>query len=82
MADRWQALMWCGRGIIGLDVVEAYCRAKMEVEKVEKYFKDGIEFIRCISLSGKQFFVAFKNGYNIVADTENEIIKTYERLGI
>lgn len=49
---------------------------------MEKYTKDGIEFIRCLSLSGKQFFVAFKNGYNIVADTENEIIKTYERLGI
>lgn len=49
---------------------------------MEKYIKDGIEFYKCRSISGKNFLVAFKNGYNIIAETENEIIKTYERLGI
>ena len=52
---------------------------------MEKYFKDVIEFLICTNIYGRNFLVAFKNGYSIVGsvgESDEKIIKTYERLGI
>ena len=47
---------------------------------MEKYVKNGITFYSCISITGHKFLVACKNGYDMVGETEQEIIEKYERL--
>lgn len=49
---------------------------------MEKYAKNGITFYKCISITGHKFLVANKNGYDIIGETEQEIIEKYERLGV
>ena len=49
---------------------------------MEKYVKDGITFYKCISTIGHKFLVASKNGYDMIGETEQEIIEKYERLGV
>ena len=48
----------------------------------KSYTKDGVKFYPCFnSVTGKKFFVAELNGYDVTGKTEEEIFRKYKRLG-